>query len=120
MVANYLRAEFDSEVTLLHVAEDRAAGEAFLEEWAAEHDLADVELRVETGDVETAIERAAEDATTVIFGATERGLLRRLVSGSLVMDVVDDVECSVLLAERARKRSLRERLFGIGKEKKSE
>jgi hypothetical protein len=36
------------------------------------------------------------------------------------MDVVDDVECSVLLAERARKRSLRERLFGIGKEKKSE
>ena len=117
-VANYLRAEFDSEVTLLHVADDRAAGEAFLEEWAAEHDLADVELRIETGDVETAIERAAEDATTVIFGATERGLLRRLVSGSLVMDVVDDVDCSVLLAERARKRTLRERLFGLGKEKK--
>jgi amino acid transporter len=117
-VANHLSAEFGSEVTLLHVAEDRAAGEAFLEEWAAEHDLADAELRVETGDVEAAIERAAEDATTVIFGATERGLLRRLVSGSLVMDVVDDVDCSVLLAERARKRTLRERLFGLGKEKK--
>jgi nucleotide-binding universal stress UspA family protein len=117
-VANHLRREFGSTVTLLHVAEDREAGEAFLEEWAAEHDLADAELRVETGDVETAIERAAEDATTVIFGATERGLLRRLVSGSLVMDVVDDVGCSVLLAERARKRSLRERLFGLGREQK--
>jgi hypothetical protein len=32
------------------------------------------------------------------------------------MDVVDDVDCSVLLAERARKRSIRERLFGLGKD----
>jgi amino acid transporter len=115
-VANHLRAEFGSEVTLLHVAEDRESGEAFLTEWADEHGLGDAELRIETGDVEAAIEAAARDATTVIFGATERGLLRRLVSGSLVMDVVDDVDCSVLLAERARKRSLRERLFGLGKE----
>jgi amino acid transporter len=115
-VANHLRAEFGSEVTLLHVAEDRESGEAFLAEWADEHGLGDAELRIETGDVEAAIEAAARDATTVIFGATERGLLRRLVSGSLVMDIVDDVDCSVLLAERARKRSLRERLFGLGKE----
>ncbi|MEF8790375.1 MAG: amino acid permease [Haloarculaceae archaeon] len=115
-VARHLRAEFGSAVTLLHVAEDAEAGEAFLEEWAGEHGLGDAELRVETGDVEAAIERAAEEATMVVFGATERGLLRRLVSGSLVMDVIDDIDASVLLAERSRKRSLRERLFGLGRE----
>ncbi len=117
-IARHLRAEFGSAVTLLYVADEgeRESGEAFLAGWAEEHGLGDVELRVETGDVEAAIERAAADATTVIFGATERGLLRRLVSGSLVMDVVDDVDCSVLLAERARKRSIRERLFGLGKD----
>ncbi|MEF8841538.1 MAG: amino acid permease [Haloarculaceae archaeon] len=115
-VARDLHAEFGSEVTLLHVAGDSATGEEFLAEWAEEHGLGDAELRVETGDVESAIEEAARDATVVIFGATERGLIRRLVSGSLVMDVVDDVDCSVLLAERARKRPLRERLFGLGRE----
>jgi nucleotide-binding universal stress UspA family protein len=48
----------------------------------------------------------------VIIGATEQGLLSRLVRGSLVLDVVDDVDCSVLLAEKYRKRSLWERLLG--------
>jgi amino acid transporter len=113
VVARHLQREYDAAVTLLHVADDPEAGEAFLAEWAEGHGLSDVELRVETGDVEPAIERAAEDATMVVFGATERGLLSRLVSGSLVMDVVDDIDCSVLLAEKARKRSLKERIFGI-------
>lgn len=45
-------------------------------------------------------------------GATERGLLSRLVSGSLVLDVVNEVDCSVVLAERSRTRSLRQRLLG--------
>ena len=113
MVAKQFAAEYGSEVTLLHVDDDTAAGETFLEEWADANGLSDAELRVESGDVEAAIERAAGDASMVVIGATERGLLSRLVGGSLIMDVVDDVDCSVLLAEKARKRSLRERVFGL-------
>ncbi len=113
-VAGLLQREYDSEVTLLHVAEEgeEAEATAFLEEWAADHDLEDAAFRVETGDVETAIETAAEEATLLVVGATERGLLQRLVGGTLVLDVVDDVDCSVVLAEKQRHRSLRERLFG--------
>ena len=48
----------------------------------------------------------------LIIGATEEGFLSRLVRGALALQVVNDVSCSVLLAEKARKRSLREQLFG--------
>jgi amino acid transporter/nucleotide-binding universal stress UspA family protein len=111
-VARYLRDQFGSEVTLLHVADDREEGEAFLEEWATARDLADAEMRVETGDVEDAIAAAAADATMLVVGATERGLLRRLVSGSLVLSVIDQVDCSVVLAEKERSKSVLERLLG--------
>ncbi|WP_424002949.1 amino acid permease [Haloarcula salina] len=112
-IAKLLQAEYGSEVTLLNVADEgeRDDAEAFLEEWAAEHDLGDATLRIETGDVETAIEAAAEDATLLFVGATEEGLLRRLVGGSLVLDIVDDVECTVVLGEKHRHRGLLERLF---------
>jgi nucleotide-binding universal stress UspA family protein len=111
-IARVLREFYGAKVTLLHVADDAEEGEAFLREWAEERGLGDATLEVETGDVETAIESHAEDKSLLLIGATERGLLSRLVRGTLVLDVVDDVDCSVLLAERSRKRSLRQRLFG--------
>jgi nucleotide-binding universal stress UspA family protein len=111
-VASLIRAEYGSKVTLLHVADDEAEGRDFLDAWAADHGLADAELIVRTGDVESAVADVARDASLLLVGATEQGLLSRLVSGSLVLDVVADVDCSVLLAERAQSRSLRELLFG--------
>jgi amino acid transporter/nucleotide-binding universal stress UspA family protein len=111
-IGKLLQREFGSELTLLHVADDRDTGEAFLTEWAESHDV-DAELRVETGDAETAIEAAARESTLVVLGATERGLISRFVSGSLVPAVVDDVDCSVLLAERKRDRTVIERLRGL-------
>lgn len=113
-IGRALRETAGAEVSLLHVVEDGEtdAGREFLEEWAAGHDLADADLRVETGDVEVAIERAAGTSTVVIMGATERGLLSRLLTGSLVVDVIEDVDASVILAERPSSRSLLERLLG--------
>jgi hypothetical protein len=48
----------------------------------------------------------------LMLGATEEGLLSRLVHDSLHFDVATDVDCTVLLAERPSPRSVRDRLFG--------
>ncbi len=103
-------------VRLLHVVdspEDEDEGREFLEEWASERGLEDVEFVVDTsGDVQQALRAQAEDSDVVIVGAVGEGLLERLARGSLVLDVLYDVEASVVLTEVERGRSLREKLFG--------
>jgi formate/nitrite transporter FocA (FNT family)/nucleotide-binding universal stress UspA family protein len=114
-VARALVAVANADVELLHVVpeeRDREAGEAFLREWAEERGLGGATITVDAGDVEAAIARAAAGHTMLLLGATERGLLSRLVRDSLHLDIVNDVDCAVLLAERPSARSLRERLFG--------
>ncbi len=111
-VARALRDTVGSEIRLLHVADDPDEGERFLEEWAAENGLDDAERVVVSGDVEEAIETEAEDASLLLIGAVGEGLLSRLVGGSLVYDVINDVDTSVIIAEKARNRSVLERIFG--------
>jgi nucleotide-binding universal stress UspA family protein len=114
-VARTLQTVTGAEVELLHVVADAAdepAGEAFLREWAAEHGLDDATITVDSGDIEQAIIAAAGDNTMLMLGATEQGLLSRLIQDSLHLDVVDHVDCSVVLAERTTERSIRDRLFG--------
>ncbi|WP_410767316.1 amino acid permease [Haloferax sp. DFSO60] len=111
-VARTLQDAVSARISVLHVADDADEGRAFIENWAAEHGLDEAELLVETGDIETAIEQAAASRSLVIVGATERGLLSRLAGGSLELSVLDDLEASVLLAERPHRRSLWERLVG--------
>jgi amino acid transporter/nucleotide-binding universal stress UspA family protein len=111
-VATSLREMLGADVSLLHVADDESAGMEFLTDWGDSHGLGDATMLVETGDVEDAIERHARDHDLVLIGATERGLLSRVIRGSLALEVLEQVETPVLMAERPDKRTLRERLFG--------
>ena len=113
-VARALRDTIGVDVSLLHIVEpgEEATGREFLSDWAAGHQLEDAELRIETGDVETLIGQIGSEYSLVIIGATERGLLSRIVRGSLVFDTIETLETPVILSERPSSRSLRERLFG--------
>ncbi len=113
-VASALRETVGVTVSLLHVvaAGEEAAGREFLQEWAADHELADAELHIETGDVESVIGQLSEEYDLVLIGATDQGLLSRIVRDSLAFDIIDSLETPVLLAERPTRRSLKQRLFG--------
>ncbi len=120
-VARKLQSVDGTELSLLHVVDagQRDTGEAFLEEWATDHGLEDAARIVDdSGDVEASIERAAADHSLVLLGATERGLLSRLVTDSLHFDVASEVDASIVLAERPADRPLTERLFGRGRREK--
>ncbi|NHN47971.1 amino acid permease [Halostella sp. JP-L12] len=112
-VAHALQDTVGSDVSLLHVVNDgeKEAGRDFLRDWAASHELSDAEIHVETGVVETVIGRMGSEYSLVIIGATERGLLSRIVRGSLVIDTIETLDTPVLLTERPSERSLWERLF---------
>lgn len=122
-VASALAAGMDAEVSLLHVVDspdNREQGEQFLAQWADSQGLPDAERLVDdSGDVERAILDAAEDHTLVLLGATERGMLRRLATDSLHLDIVDSVDCTVILAERPHRRGLLDRLVGRGRRDQS-
>ncbi|MFD1598973.1 amino acid permease [Halobellus rarus] len=116
-VARGLRETLGVDVSLLHIVDagEEDAGREFLTEWAGGHGLADADLRVETGDVETLIGEIGSEYSLVIVGATERGLLSRIIRGSLVYDTIQALDTPVLLTERPSARSLWERLFGSGR-----
>ncbi|MCU4754201.1 amino acid permease [Halobacteria archaeon AArc-curdl1] len=114
--AKAFRDVHGADVSVLHVVDEdieRAKAMSFIGGWANEHGLGDANLLVETdGDIEGAIRRESEGHSMILIGATGRGLLTRLLGDSLVFDVIDDVDCSVVLSERPSKRSIRQRLFG--------
>ncbi|MEF8806829.1 formate/nitrite transporter family protein [Natronomonas sp.] len=122
-VARALQSVADTEVTILHVVDgpERVdAGERFIREWAVDRNLTDADIIIDdSGDVEAAIKRAAQDHTVVALGATEQGLLSRLVTQTLHLDVVDEVDCTVMLSERPSERSIIGRLFGSDRRERS-
>ena len=111
-IARALRDVLGAEVSVLYVADDEPEGQAFLESWTDEHGLVNADRLVETGDTETAIEQHAADHSLIVIGATGRGLLARVIDGSLTLSVLEDLDTSVLMAERPVDRPIRKRLFG--------
>lgn len=113
-IAKALQSVHDSSITLLSVARTEGERERATEDlrnWAIDHGLEDGSQVVETGDVEAAIERGAQDHSMILIGATEQGLLSRTVSETLHYDIISETGRTVLMAERPTDRSFLERLF---------
>lgn len=103
-----LRDRHDSEVTLLHVADDIDTGKEFLKQWARENGLEDADRTVVTGEVASAITAASEDVTLVVLGATGESVLWQPIKRSLVWKVIDSTDTPVVVIERHEKRSIRD------------
>ncbi|MFW5965195.1 MAG: amino acid permease [Halodesulfurarchaeum sp.] len=101
-------------VTLLNVTEkgEQETGEAFLAEWASEVGLEDATRRVETGEPIDVIKSIAPEYSLIVVGASERGLLSRIIRGTPATEILETLDVPVVLAERPSKRSIFERLFG--------
>ena len=116
-VARTLRDEFGSEITLLNVTDDpdvQAPHEEQLAAWAEGHHLKEASRIVEVSNsVDATIADRAREHSLLILGATEQGLLSRLTGDLGALEVVEEVDCSVILAETAYSRSFTERLFGV-------
>jgi hypothetical protein len=48
----------------------------------------------------------------VVLGASEQGLLRRIIRGTGPLEIIQDLNTSVILAEKAHQRSPADRLLG--------
>jgi len=64
--------------------------------------------------VNEAIAARDREHSLILLGATEAGLLSRLTGDIGPLEGVETVDASVLLAEKAHDRSLKERLLGSG------
>ena len=115
-VARVLQGEFGSEITLLNVTDDpekRTTQAEKLAAWANEHGLENAPRIVDvSSSVDVVIAARAQEHSLLILGATEQGLLSRLTGDLGALAVVEEVDCSVILAETAHDRSFTERLFG--------
>jgi len=118
-LARLLRDEFSASITLQHVTAkpDPEPAQDELAEWARAHGLGDTARVVDVNDsVDEAIAARAREHTMLILGASEAGLLSRLTGNLGPLEVIESVDISVLLAEKAHDRSLKERLFGTGRD----
>ena len=113
-VAQALQDTMAVDLSLLHIVEEgeEEAGLDFIEEWALDHDLADANIRLESGEFGEVIAQVGDEYSLVIIGASERGLLSRIVRGTPTLETIETLDTPVLLTERATPRSLWKRLFG--------
>ncbi|MEF8771777.1 MAG: universal stress protein [Halodesulfurarchaeum sp.] len=115
-VAQAMMETVDAEVSLLHVVDPgmEESGRSFLEDWAADNGLSEAAYLVEPGSPVSVIREVSSEYDLIMLGATERGLLSRVVRGSATLAAFEELDVPLLLAERPSARSIWERLFRSG------